>query len=219
MKKSVILIFTIFIFSNFNAQIREGILTYSVEFSTDNPQLKDALSMFENSNLTIYFDAYRTRSEMRLGNVINMITISNLLTEEVIILKNSIQSKSAIQSSLLDYKMMIDTSNTNEQILDTTKMIINFECHKVIVKDIFGQPDYFWFTKDIYINTIGHNYIQQTNDGIPLEFDLIYNGLKMHLKAISFNADLTNYNSEELFSTEIPNDYTIVKKEDLIKGE
>ncbi len=200
MKKSVILIFTIFIFSNFNAQIREGILTYSVEFSTDNPQLKDALSMFENSNLTIYFDAYRTRSEMRLGNVINMITISNLLTEEVIIL-------------------MIDTNNTNEQILDTTKMIINFECHKVIVKDIFGQPDYFWFTKDIYINTIGHNYIQQTNDGIPLEFDLIYNGLKMHLKAISFNADLTNYNSEELFSTEIPNDYTIVKKEDLIKGE
>lgn len=214
-------LFLIFILliGNYYAQIREGILTYKVELSSENNEMKDALVMFANSNLTIYFDAYRTRSEMRLGNVINMITISNLLTEEVIILKNSIQSKSAIKSSLLDYKMMIDTSNTNEQILDTTKMIINFECHQVIVKDIFGQPDYFWFTKDIYINTIGHNYIQQTNDGIPLEFDLIYNGLKMHLKAIRFNADLTNYNSEELFSTEIPNDYTIVKKEDLIKGE
>jgi len=217
MKRILIILFLIIVSNKLQAQIREGVLKYSLEFTSENPQIKEVLGMFENSEMLIYFDAYRTRSEMRLGNVISMITISNLLTEEVVILKNSIQSKSAIQSSLLDYKMMIDTLNSNEQILDTTKSIIDFECKQVMVKDIFGQPDYFWFTKDIYINTIGHNYIQQTNDGIPLEFDLIYNGLKMHLKTISFNADLTNYNTEELFNTEIPADYSLVKKEDLIK--
>ena len=214
-----LLLIFILLIGNYYAQIREGILTYKVELSTENNEMKDALDMFSNSNLTIYFDAYRTRSEMNIGNVIDMITISNILSEEVTVLINSVSGKTAISSSISDYKMMIDTNSNSYHTTDSIIEIKGFECKEIITKNVFGENKSLWLTEAIFLNSIGHNFFYHPYSGTPLKYDIIYNGINMSLTLIDFqHAEKNALNTDQLFDTTIPEGYLLVTKDQLFKN-
>lgn len=204
---------------NYFAQIREGVLTYKVELSSENNEIKDALNMFSNSKLTIYFDSYRTRSEINIGNVIDMTTISNILSEEVTVLINSVSGKTAISSSISDYKMMIDTNSNSYHTTDSIITIKGFECKEIITKNVFGEHKSLWLTEAIFLNSIGHNFFYLPYSGTPLKYNIIYNGIYMSLSLIDFQTiDKNILNIDQLFDTSVPKGYVLVTKDELLKN-
>jgi hypothetical protein len=209
-----------FFFLNFllaQAQLKVGHLTYSIEFSSDEPDLSAVLSMLEGSKMEVYFKDNLTRSEMNMGSIMSIATITDSLEDAVVVLMDGLSGKTALKSSISEMEMILDTAKMITNYEEEFKDVLGFNCQKVSVKDAFGEETFYWVTNEIYVTKLGQNYLSEEVNGFPMEFELNNNGLKMKLKVQHFEGDLDEYNLEDLFTSYIPKAYKIVTKEQLFQ--
>jgi len=217
MKNLYFLLFTFLIQIQLNSQIQKGKLTFEIELTSEETELSSVLELLNGSQMIILFDKDKTRSEVTLGSMLSIATITDSSADVAIVLMDGISGKTALKSSISEMEMILDTTETTPIYLEEYKNILGYNCQKVSLQDVFGEETIFWVTNEIQVLKLGQHYLPNEIQGFPLEFEIINNGLKMKLSATQIEKSLIDIDYDVVFNTYIPKDYKIVSKEQLFQ--
>lgn len=198
------------------AQITEGSVKYNVEVSSTNPELEMQLAMLQGSTFELFFKDKMSRSEMSMGSMMKITTITNTEAENSIMLMSGMMGNTAVKMSAEDLKKGEENVNETEvTLVDETKEIQGYNCKKAIATNEEGQESVIWYTEDLAINKLGQNYLNNQVPGFPLEFEINQGEVKMTMVSTEVNKKLDKKKVKELFDTSIPEGYTEMTPEQL----
>lgn len=217
--KTFLAIFALLLLFSFSvtAQTTEGHVSYSVTVSTDNPDMQMVIGMMDGSKMDIYFTPEATRTDVKMGLMMSVISITDLKTKEVVSLMDGMGSKFATKNSITDLTENSDSSDVKITYTDETKTILDLKCKKAIVKSAEGVESFFWYTEEIKINVEGQNYLNSKVPGFPMEFDVYNNGLTMKFTATNIEKELAKKTKTTLFDMTIPEGYELKTTEELMQ--
>ena len=199
------------------AQLTEGHFTYTIEASSENPDMQMVTGMMQGSTLDIYFKDKITRSEMKMGSMMNIVTVSNENSGEILLLMSGMIGKNAILMTTEEIEALSEGKpEMNVELLDETKTIEGYLCKKAVLSDENGGESIFWYTEEIEISKVGQTYLNKEVPGFPMQYDLNNNGLKMTMTVSKFEKNLDK-NAKLLFEIKIPEGYKILTLEELEK--
>lgn len=216
--KSFLAIFTfLFLICSVVAQTTEGHVSYTITSSTNNPDMQMVIGMMDGSKMDIYFTPEATRTDVKMGLMMSVISITDLKTKEVVSLMDGMGSKFATKNTIPNMVENADTSKVEITYTEETKTILDLPCKKAIVKSEEGIETYFWFTESIKINVEGQNYFNSRVPGFPMEFEINNNGLTMKFTAASIEKELAKKSKSTLFDMTIPEGYEVKTTEELMQ--
>lgn len=199
------------------AQLTEGHFTYTIEASSENPDMQMVTGMMQGSTLDIHFKDKITRSEMKMGSMMNIVTVSNENSGEILLLMSGMIGKNAILMTTEEVDALSEGKpEMNVELLDETKTIEGYLCKKAVLSDENGGESIFWYTEEIEISKVGQTYLNKEVPGFPMQYDLNNNGLKMTMTVSKFEKKLDK-NIKSLFDMNIPEGYKTLTLEELEK--
>jgi GLPGLI family protein len=197
------------------AQLTEGHISYKIDMTSDDPDMQMAIGMMQGSTLDVYFKDKATRAEMKMGALMNITTISNETTGDVLMLMSGMIGQNAIQTTTAELeKENTDKPEFEVQLVDETKTIEGYTCKKAILTDEEGNESVFWYTEEINISKKGQSYLNEDVPGFPMEYDLNNNGMKMTM-TVSLLEKKLDKKSVSLFEMKIPEGYKEMTMEEL----
>jgi GLPGLI family protein len=199
------------------AQLTEGHFTYTIEASSENPDMQMVTGMMQGSTLDIHFKDKITRSEMKMGSMMNIVTVSDENSGEILLLMSGMVGKNAILMTTEEIEALSEgRPEMNVELLDETKTIEGYLCKKAVLSDENGGESIFWYTEEIEISKVGQTYLNKDVPGFPMQYDLNNKGLKMTMTVSKFDKKLDK-NTKSLFDMNIPEGYKTLTLEDLGK--
>jgi GLPGLI family protein len=199
------------------AQLTEGHFTYTIEASSENPDMQMVTGMMQGSTLDIHFKDKITRSEMKMGSMMNIVTVSNENSGEILLLMSGMIGKNAILMTTEEVEALSEGKpEMNVELLDETKTIEGYLCKKAVLSDENGGESIFWYTEEIEISKVGQTYLNKEVPGFPMQYDLNNNGLKMTMTVSKFEKKIDK-NTKSLFDMNIPEGYKTLTLEELEK--
>jgi GLPGLI family protein len=166
--------------------------------------------------MELYFSKNQTRSELNMGMIMNITTISDADKDSLVMLMGGMMGQNAVKTSITEMTNKISSDSTSKlQLLEETKQILDYTCKKALLIDESGNRSEFWYTNDIQVSKLGQTYLNADIPGFPMEFELNNNGVNMKLNATEFVKD--SLASKNLFLLAIPSGYSILQKDDLLK--
>jgi GLPGLI family protein len=191
---SFLISLVLFIFSGFYSfsQISEGRISYSIKINVTNPDMAMVAGMLDGSKMELYFSKNQTRSELNMGMIMNITTISDADKDSLVMLMGGMMGKKAIKTSIAEMTNKMGTDSISKlQLLEETKKILDYTCKKALLIDGSGNRSEFWYTNDIQVSKLGQTYLNADIPGFPMEFELNNNGVNMKLIATEFVKDLS----------------------------
>ena len=218
MKKFILTLFlALSVTYSLKAQLTEGHFTYTIEASSENPDMQMVTGMMQGSTLDIHFKDKITRSEMKMGSMMNIVTVSNENSGEILLLMSGMIGKNAILMTTEEVEALSEGKpEMNVELLDETKTIEGYLCKKAVLSDENGGESIFWYTEEIEISKVGQTYLNKEVPGFPMQYDLNNNGLKMTMTVSKFEKKLDK-NIKSLFDMNIPEGYKTLTLEELEK--
>ncbi|MBI1836964.1 MAG: DUF4412 domain-containing protein [Flavobacteriia bacterium] len=201
------------------SQITEGHISYKIDFSSDKPEIQKQIGMLQGSTIELYFKDQNTRSEMTMGVMMKITTISNNITSEMLMLMSGMMGNKASKTSLKDNTTQTLTDpkeEINVKLENATKDILGYKCKKAILTDKDGNELIFWYTEDIAINKKGQKNFSSKIPGVPLEYEMFQQGMKMLITATKIEPKLVKKPSD-FFDIIIPEGYSILTEEEKLK--
>lgn len=197
------------------AQLTEGHASYKATVSSDDPEMAMATSMMQETTLDIYFKDMSTRTDVSMGAIMNVQTIIDGDSQDILILMSGLIGNKAIKTSVDEIEEVQEEQEQQfeVQLIDETKELVGYKCKKAILTDDEGNEMTFWYTEDIKVNTQGQNYLNKQAPGFPMQYEINQGGMLMSFTIDSFNKKLQNV--DELFNQEIPDGYDEVTMEEL----
>jgi GLPGLI family protein len=215
MKKILLSVFTIAAMLT-QAQIKEGSVTYNVEFEGLPPE---SAGMMKGSEMKMYFKDKKSRSEFS-NAFVNNITIVDENSSTT--LSESMGQKQFYKLKKADMEAEAKKhSDPKITYTDEKKTIAGYECKKAIVenKNEKGETskEDVWYTEQIQSASagngrMGHNPFKGLK-GAPLEFTLRQGQFKMQMVATNVSTSPVA-DSKFVVNTE---GYTEISKEDIKK--
>lgn len=216
MKKLILFASVILLTVSGWSQVTEGHISYKIDLTSDNPDMQSALSMMQGSMLDIYFMGQSTRAEMKMGSMINVTSITNERSGEVLMLMSGMIGFNAIKTTMKELEAQNQEAPKVEiTLVGEKKDILGFECKKAILMDEQGNESTFWYTEEIVVSKKGQNYLNDKVPGFPLEYDINNSGFKMTMTASSAEKSLKKNERNELFNLTVPEGYKEMSLEDL----
>jgi GLPGLI family protein len=205
MKNLFIAFLTIFVFTA-KGQITEGHVSYKIDCVSDNPDMQMAVTMLQGSTMEIYFTEALTRSEMKMGTMMNISTLTNEKTGDFLMLMSGMVGKNAVLTTLDEInKEKEETPEMEVTFVDETKVIMGYVCKKAIMTSEEGLESVFWYTDEIKVATKGQSYLNEQVPGFPLEYEINNAGLKMVLTVTEIEKKIKK--AGDLFDFKIPEGY------------
>ena len=196
------------------AQITEGHVSYKIDCVSDNPDMQMAVTMLQGSTMEIYFNEGLTRSEMKMGTMMNISTLTNEKTGDFLMLMSGMVGKNAILTTLDEInKEKAETPEMEVTLVDETKTIMGYVCKKAIMTSEDGSESVFWYTEEIKVASKGQSYLNEKVPGFPLEYDINNAGLKMVLTVTEIEQKIKK--AGDLFDFKIPEGYKQMTLEQL----
>ncbi len=219
MKKIIVLILAIvsLVSSSLEAQITEGHISYKMDVASDDPDMAMAVSMMQGSKMEMYFKDKATRVEMSMGAMMNITSITDENSGNVLMLMGGMMGKNAVQTTIAE----TEKSNTENMpkydvtFSDETKVIEGYNCKKAILTDEGGNENIFWYTEEIMMSKKGQNYLNEEIPGMAMQYDMNNGGLKMTLTVTKVETTLDKKTSKTLFQTAIPDGYNVMTMDQL----
>lgn len=198
------------------AQITEGHVKYKIEVSTENPDMEMVVGMMQGSTLDIYFKEKMTRAEMKMGSMMNMTTISDEKSGEILMLMSGMIGKKAISTSTeeLQGETEVEKPTYEVELVDETKEIAGYSCKKAILRDEDGNENIFWYTEEIEVSKKGQSYLNENVPGYPMQYEINNNGFVMGMTVTEIKEELSKAELK-LFNMDIPDGYTEMTMEEL----
>lgn len=201
------------------AQLNEGHIAYKIDASSDTPEMQMAIGMLQGSTLNIFFKEKKTRSEMKMGSMMTVTTITDETSEDMLMLMSGMMGNNAIKSKLTDLQNEdgeeAELPEFEVTLVDESKVIEGYNCKKAIVTSEDGIASVFWYTQDIVVASKGQNYLNSKVPGFPMQFEINNRGLKMTLTVTKVEQKLDKKKATELFNMTIPEGYTEMSQDDL----
>ena len=125
-----------------SAQMTEGHITYSIEASTDNPEMQMAIAMLQGSTMDLYFKEKSTRSEMKMGTMMTITTITNEADGNVLMLMGGMMGNNAVRSTMEELEVQKEEAekpNYEVTLSDETKEIVGYTCKKATLVSEDGE--------------------------------------------------------------------------------
>ena len=190
------------------AQLAEGKISYSIDISSDDPDMAMAITMFSGSSMDLYFANDLARTDIDFGAMMSMTTVVNNKTEEVMILMGGMMGDKAVLTN--SKEMEIDQEDTPEMTVTLTKekkTIMGYKCKKAIITDEDGNEMEYWYTEEISTITTDKNSAMAKLPGLALEYSVDQNGMLMSFTATAVEQKLDAATIAEKLSMEIPEGY------------
>ncbi len=208
--KKVVLLFAMTIVTSVMsfAQLAEGLISYDIEMSSDDPDMAMAVTMFSGSSMDLYFANDIARTELDFGAMMSMTTVVNNATDEIMILMGGMMGNKAVLTNSEEMKINEDeTPETTITLTKEKKTILGYKCKKAIITDEEGNEMEYWYTEEIStISTDKQSAIAKL-PGLPLEYSVDRNGMIMSFTATVVKKSLDASTIEEKFSMAIPDGY------------
>lgn len=199
------------------AQLTEGHITYKIDITSDNPDMQMAVSMMQGSTMEVYFADKNTRSEMKMGTVMTVTTITSESTGDMLMLMSGMVGQNAIKSKLDEVESKKEEAPKMEvTLVEETKTISGYTCKKAIVTTEDGTETVYWYTSEIEVSKRGQNYLSADIPGFPMQFELNNNGMIMTMTVEKLDKKLGK-KSSELFDMKIPAGYKEMTMEELMQ--
>jgi GLPGLI family protein len=202
-----------------SAQMKEGHLNYSIEVSSDNPEMAMVIGMMQGSTMDIYFSDNKSRVDMVMGSMMKTITIADTDKKETLTLMSGMMGNTAIKEPIKDEELEAEGEEDDIVVIleDETKDILGYTCKKAIVVDADGNESVFWYTDEVEIKTEGQKVLSKKIPGLPLQMEVPANGMNMTMTAIEFTEKLTKKLKTSLFDMTIPEGYAVKSTEELME--
>lgn len=218
MRKVLLITFSLVIFLNIKAncqkQFKEGEITYAAEWdlpssipsSISESLPKEIVMSVKNSNSFVPMEIKIMGQSMTMNvysksNPIMMATCMKVMGRKMGFIMDE-----------TDYNNLMDTLKVEYEYLDFKKEIAGYLCKKVIVK-MNGTTSEVFVTDELNLPNSQYTMTYKGLKGTPLEFKQDINGMKVRMKAISFNEKPID---DSLF--EIPSDYKLTPLKDVKKS-
>jgi GLPGLI family protein len=186
-----------------------------MDVSTDNPDMQMAIGMMQGSTLDVYFKDKNTRSEMKMGAMMTVTSISNETSGQVLMLMSGMMGKNAILTTLQELEQAnLDKPVYEVQLIDEKKTIEGYTCKKAILTDEKGNETVFWYTEEIDVSKKGQNYLNENIPGFPMMFEINNNGMKMTMTVTKLEKKLDK-KTDVLFDMTVPEGFTMMSQEQL----
>lgn len=208
MKKTVGLLAFLFLgFAYSFAQLTTGVVTYEMNFSSDDPEMSMATSMMAGSSMSLSFSGTKSRSDLAMGMLGTTTTISDAKTGKSLTLMDMMGMKYAIK----DLSNQEKPAAPSIKGTDEKKDIAGYSCKKYIATAEDGSETILWCTDQIKAQTSGQQYFSSTENGLPLLIQLTQNNLTVELKATGVDKKV----SKKVFKMTIPDGFEMKTAEDL----
>lgn len=193
------------------AQETEGHISYAVEFSSKDPNAQMSLGLLQGSKMDIHFTEDKSRSEMKLGTLMETTTIVDNKKSEMLILMSGMMGKNAVSQPV----EKVEETKTNVELLEETKEIIGYSCKKAVITDEEGNRYTLWYTDKIKVASQGQKYFDGKGvPGFPMLMEISQNGMDIKMTATLFEKLPKKH---KLFDMSIPEGYKTMTKEELEK--
>lgn len=199
------------------AQMTEGHIAYKIDITTDNPDMQMVIGMMQGSTMDVYFKDKTTRSEMKMGSMMNITTLTNESTKDVLMLMSGMIGQNAIKTTLteLDEQKTTEENPFTVNLVDETKVIEGYTCYKATLTSEEGLESVFWYTQDINVSKKGQSYLNDQVPGFPMQFELNNGPMKMSMTVSKIDKTLDKKKSATLFDMTIPRGYKEMTMEEL----
>lgn len=216
MKKSIqLLLLFVSLFTVSFAQMKEGTINYSMDFSSDNPDMAMGISMMQGSKMTLSFMPGASRTEIMMGTFGTISTVADEKSGNVLMLMDMMGMKNAVKTT--QKEMQADTKKAADEmkveLTNETKEISGYKCKKAVVTTADGQKVDVWYTDQIQAYTEGHQYFSNKIPGIPMSFSANANGMTVNFNVTSIEKTA----DKSKFTMTIPEGYTEKSYEDMKK--
>ncbi len=190
-----------------------GQISYSMDFSSDNPDMAMAIPMMQGSTMDLYFIPEKSKIDMTMGTFMKMNTIVDVKADKALMLMEVMGNKTATEMKELSKEDKTEkAAEPKIEVTSETKDIIGYKCTKTISRDADGNETIMWIASDLKASLKGHQQFGNSKiSGVPLEFTAVNNGMTIHFIATKFEKKV----DKKLFSLSVPEGYTVVTEEDL----
>lgn len=188
------------------AQMKEGTITYTMDFSSDNPDMAMGISMMQGSKMMLAFMPGASRTEITMGTFGTISTVADEKSGNILMLMDMMGMKNAVKTS--QKEMQAETKkaadNTKVELTNETKDISGYKCKKAIVTTEDGQKVDVWYTEQIQAYTQGQQYFNNQIPGMPMAFSANANGMTVNFNVTSIEKTA----DKSKFTMTIPAGYT-----------
>ena len=213
----LILLF-VFTLSNAKAQITEGHAKFSIQITSNDPEMEGTLSMMDNANMNLYFSENQTRTELDLGMFITTV-VTDVQKDKALILMDVMGMKMAMPTTITDISKSEEYEDDQPEatvtLVNETKKILGYKCKKAIVTTEEGFETTFWYTEEIAkLSSEGQSIFDSEIPGFAMEFESFTDGMNLFFTITEFNEDSDDF-PNDIFSTETPEGYKELTEEEL----
>jgi GLPGLI family protein len=220
MKKIILSVcLTVFTVAAAMAQLTVGHVVYSVDVTTDNPEMEMVISMMQGTTLEIFFNGDLTRTDVEMGTMMSISTVVDAESGDILMLMGGMMGDKAIITNADELEALSAEDDTPDMELELypkvkSRTIQGYKCKKATLTDEDGVELVFWYTEDVKVNTTGQNYLNDQIPGFPMEFEQVSNGMNMKFTVTTFDKKLGKEESE-IFSMDVPEGYEEMTMEQL----
>lgn len=186
------------------AQSDEGHFIFDIKMESSDPQIEAQLSMLAGSTLEIMFKGKQSKQIMSMGSLMTTTTITDSESKEGLMLMNGMMGKFAARMDL-DSEPDEDDVDMDVELIDETKDILGYTCHKAIIIDGDGNETTFWYSKEFSSPETESQYIKKGIPGMPLAFSVETPQMNMSFEAKEINKKIKKAKKE--FNMDIPEGY------------
>lgn len=186
------------------AQSDEGHFIFDIKMESSDPQIEAQLPMLAGSTLEIMFKGKQSKQIMTMGSYTTTTTITDSESKEGLMLMNGMMGKFAARMDL-DSEPDEDDVDMDIELIDETKDILGYTCHKAIIIDGDGNETTFWYSKDFSSPETESQYIKKGIPGMPLAFSVETPLMNMSFEAKEINKKIKKAKKE--FNMDIPEGY------------
>lgn len=187
-----------------HAQSDEGHFIYDIKMESSDPQIEAQLSMLAGSTLEIMFKGKQSKQIMSMGSLMTTTTITDSESKEGLMMMNGMMGKFAARMDL-DSEPDEDDVDMDVELIDETKDILGYTCHKAIIIDGDGNETTFWYSKEFSSPETESQYIKKGIPGMPLAFSVETPQMNMSFEAKEINKKIKKAKKE--FNMDIPEGY------------
>lgn len=196
------------------AQSSEGHITYSVDVSSDDPNMAMAVSMMQGASLEVSFKGEQSYTMMSMGAMMTMKTITSE-SGDVLMLMDGMMGSKAIKTTMEELEAAGEGEEDDLEVtlVDETKSIAGYDCKKAVVTDEDGNEIIFWYTDKLVSAAKTKGNMNGKIPGTSLAFEANQGGMIMSYKATKVETSV----DDSIFDMTIPSGYEEMTFEDFSK--
>lgn len=187
------------------AQMKQGVITYSMSYSSDDPEMQMALGMMDNSSMTTYFMPNLSKVEISMGMMMEMETIINSKKNKALMLMSGMGMNYAVEGKATEFTELNSKSEVTKQVtlVDEAKQIMGYNCKKAIINSSDGTMVEVWYTDEISAKIEGQQYYNTEIPGFSMEVNTSANGMNISIAVSGISEEV----SKNDFKMAIPEGY------------